>query len=780
LLSVSTLLLYIKILIKKQTQITVRLLDLILLIIVLSEIVNCYYSSYRPNSYSNFLKLLTLAWVYLSFNLFTEKRFEKTLKPLIALYGVLLSVATFVFFLVFRFTIYGEGFTDLLNFKHLYSPLGYISNDWSSVLIAFLAFFCYYALLRSRYSTKNNWWRIFGLSFILFGVLVSFSRGAYLSLFTFFVSAAIFLVLFKVIDFISVIKYIAFLAFLIFSLTYLLGEPVIRTAKGLETTSQKRSAIGRLTVWERAEAMFQTNPLHGIGSGNFALQYVSNKPNSIDSEYTTRVNNTPIQILVEKGIVGFILYGGLYFYLVVLLVLNIKSSPTEKGLFGCFILALVVATTIKELTFSSLFEHYGLLLLFTTILLFFRHQSKVIFNVEGSFGLVIFLAFLAFVCAYFFYKNTHSTKMLTSAIRAASENNFESSLVFLNSAIDDQPNQAVLYVQRGINTYERQKNHKSELSESDSLFYIKDFDIDDKNLKAMISDYSIAIHLNPLDERANYNLGWCFFLLGDKNNAEKYLKKSLLLDQGEVLYSISLALLYENSNDTLKANNYYKSSILTSPDLLQSIFWKEFTKRYANRSRSIQLDARRKFESLDTTNAVIKAKYASFLLALLEYKKASRLLESVVAEMPNLSRAWFNLGILYFENGLFDRGIECVKRAILLDINDYAPVLFLASYLERSEKYDEAISFYRRALEMVINSKSNYDLRMGKVYGVAGSQLTVFPSDLWYKVKFTYSSNDICYKLSRITRKVGLIDASNAYYKLSKMKHINSKDILLD
>jgi O-antigen ligase len=135
-------------------------------------------------------------------------------------------------------------------------------------------------------------------------------------------------------------------------------------------TSQSRSTEGRLSIWKRSADVFALSPIWGVGSGNAPLLLAASADEDQTTGFASRTFSLPVQILVEKGIVGAALY------LAVLLLAaweahrklrNPSVSPQMKGMSCCFV-AGVVAVLFRELTYSSLLEHAATAMLLTMCL----------------------------------------------------------------------------------------------------------------------------------------------------------------------------------------------------------------------------------------------------------------------------------------------------------------------------------------------------------------------------------------------------------------------------
>jgi O-antigen ligase len=100
---------------------------------------------------------------------------------------------------------------------------------------------------------------------------------------------------------------------------------------------------------------FEKNPVLGVGIGNFGLN-LKNHPKGSKSTGSEIINNEPIEILAETGMVGFI---SLSIFLIYIFVLGIKSYIRSKDIilksWLLAFLAIFLGFVIQYQTFSTLY-----------------------------------------------------------------------------------------------------------------------------------------------------------------------------------------------------------------------------------------------------------------------------------------------------------------------------------------------------------------------------------------------------------------------------------------
>jgi len=144
---------------------------------------------------------------------------------------------------------------------------------------------------------------------------------------------------------------------------------VLRAYSGSEV-SQVRSTEGRLAIWKRSTDVFLQHPLTGVGSGNAPLYLASSADQEETTGFASRTFSLPVQILVEKGIIGAVLYLSVLVFAAweAHRKLRDPSTSREMKVITCCLAAGVIAVLFRELTYASLLEHPATAMLFTMLL----------------------------------------------------------------------------------------------------------------------------------------------------------------------------------------------------------------------------------------------------------------------------------------------------------------------------------------------------------------------------------------------------------------------------
>lgn len=215
-------------------------------------------------------------------------------------------------------------------------------NITAFAMLIKIPFLCFYLIDSKK---LNYLIKITILTFVFFTIFLIGSRGANLTLLliSIFISVAGLKLNLKRkgISFVIITALLLsiFINNLVFqentSLNY-----VERTSNILDTSSQKRIRFYKHAL----ESIFQ-NPLQGIGLGNWKIQSIqSDNAEILEYEIPYHVHNDFLEIFTELGIIGFVLFFGIYLYLIVLFYKSFKEkSITEKDkIFSIFFFAMII------------------------------------------------------------------------------------------------------------------------------------------------------------------------------------------------------------------------------------------------------------------------------------------------------------------------------------------------------------------------------------------------------------------------------------------------------
>ena len=211
-------------------------------------------------------------------------------------------------------------------------------------------------------------------------------------------------------------------------------------------------------------------------------------------------------------------------------------------------------------------------------------------------------------------------------------------------------------------------------------------------------------------------LSFAYIQAGDNNKAVEVLLQAFTNFPNEVSFPFSLATIFNNSREFLKAENYYHTALSIQPDLIAAkhalaIMYEDMND--TNRSDSLFLDIINQNEN----DAGGRNDYAYILSERKESSKddfnyALQLAESAIAIEPENAAFLDTIGWIYYKLETYQKAEEFLEKS--LSINDDNPVILehLGDIYIKLNKTTEAINTYEKILEIdsdnqIIRNKIN-------------------------------------------------------------------------
>jgi O-antigen ligase len=362
----------------ENKPVRVRVVDWALILILVFEIQVLIVSQYRANSVRMALGVAVLTVSYCGVRLAIRSSLQVFyLSGLIALAGLWLAVAGLDRFVANVETLRAAGFTQLLAFRfRLFSPpRSWIEGEWFSLLLLVLPFA---SAMFAYLWQKDRTWLAAMSALPCLGIVVpltlSLSRAVLWSAVLFFLISISLMVWGRILQLrkgLLVLGYVLVLFALIVSCESFLVPGISKAYLG-EDTSQSRSAQGRIAIWRECLEVLKLHPVAGVGSSNAALFLNSSADIEETSGFASRTFSLPLQILTEKGMLGFALYS-IFLALIgrefVLSLAHFRWSTRDamgqhvtrddyaRTAMNCCFGAGLAAVVARELVYSSLFEH---------------------------------------------------------------------------------------------------------------------------------------------------------------------------------------------------------------------------------------------------------------------------------------------------------------------------------------------------------------------------------------------------------------------------------------
>jgi tetratricopeptide (TPR) repeat protein len=238
-------------------------------------------------------------------------------------------------------------------------------------------------------------------------------------------------------------------------------------------------------------------------------------------------------------------------------------------------------------------------------------------------------------------------------------------------------------------------------------------------LQEALLAYNRALAENPDDDVCWHNRGWVRLALGESPRLVlSDFEHAIQLDGAAAAYRISAALVYERLEQPDQAVDQYAAAVMADPSIAHSIFLREMQKNHPSIWRSVlaraisQLQARQ--EGLQ--NILIRARLGSLYLTQGAVNRAIPELQAVTAELPQLPRAWANLGRAYSVKGEPSMARECFRKALALDPMDRYMWLQLSFLPQKGQELDST-EYKKWASREWIHRFSSRAARTMRVYG---------------------------------------------------------------
>lgn len=551
----------------------------------------------------------------------------------------LLSILATAFFYQFLKDVHEMEFSSLYDFRFLFQPLGVPSNEWASLQILFGGI-TLLALHYCRDMKRRKWIVRVGI-LVFLQILWSFSRGMYLSMLVW--GIGILFIARKTImrrGYRQVLG-TSFLVLIVFLFVY--PQEVKQTLKMNETVSQQRSIDSRLNMWNLTDTIIKDYPW---GTGSFTYPMVMDKYLQQDNRaegYSSYATNLISQLLVEKGVIGFILY---LFFAVVVLFYVVQRK--EKKIWLVFIILLVFL--FREQTFSVFLNSTRVQLLIYTLLALMQVSLVDEFQNEGKQRWhFYFLPLLIWgTCLMSNLWIDRNNRLNAKSCLAAQNEEW-------NKAVDEIEKTeriAPYLINRGL-VY---------LNLYDSLS-------DEQYLEKADIVLEEAQKQNPYDVQPDYYR----LMIRDREKGKEgknlpELKRLAARYPDKLLYKWTLYEWYYRKQDWGNAATSLKDCVLEVPRILDAKYWKKKTAEDADFIRDVESLLKIEIAKEPVEDPVVWAKYGSVSLKLGNLFLAEKYLEGALNRLPNLSMAWHNLGKLAEMKGEKAASTLYKKRANILGV----------------------------------------------------------------------------------------------------------------
>ena len=662
-------------------------IDVILLVIWLFNILNLFLSVSYANSFMKF-RLLTLGILfYYSLRLYLGSGYG-TRRFLMAVTYVIaaLSILAIVTFCLYKSGAEYAGFNNLYEIRYKFSPLGYLPNVWGNLQLVFIVILLL-AALYNRHYTINTIVIFSVMALTVFNAAITFSRGMYICI-------LLELVLFVLLSLLSGFSVRYKMALLCSSILPVVvcsccfPLEVAQVARFNDSVSQQRSVESRLEGINASINAFSDKPVFGYGNGNYSLA-VNDQRYEKDTEFSDFAPNIYVQVLVEQGVVGVLLFMALLGTIIVVFVKKLLGNSKNK-LRYCTVAGVFMIILVRESFFTSFSSSVGYQMSFMLMLSIFvdiDSRKRLVISRRYVWILSVALSILYFytIGTSLVYFKSHLNNI--ESIASFKEGNAEEAISYMEKTPETFPyivNRTLLYIRLSESL-----NDTSLLEKADEILNsIKDYTYD-----------PMAIYYEGLIQEAK----------GQNEMALQTYKSLNTAYPEKCLYSLAVFKMLYRQGKYQESVPYLVSSVKLSPNILTNRQLQILLNSDSTACNFIRtsVETLLKQEAVDADDIISKARYARAMMILEYQDMAEEMLKDVTERMPGLSMPWYYLSCIERDRENFGQSRETLKKFVFLRFTAY-----------RKESIDKIIM--NKTYEQVLSNDSgisdNYPLKFETWY----------------------------------------------------------------
>lgn len=674
------------------------------------EVPSLLFSQYRANSIGTSEAVAFSVLVYLALRLLMRAPLTTAwLAALVGTGGAWLACVGIHQFALRSRQLTAIGLTDFVAFRsRLIAPVpGWVPGECFTVLLLTLPFACasgVYAWRRGKHGVAVP--SLLATVLILAVLVLSLSRAVFWSTIFFFFVVCGLMAAYRVVP----IRTASLLmAGSIGAVILILGcetafYPGIFRAYTGSQISQARSTGGRIDIWKRSMELTRGHRWWGVGSSNSALWLLSSADEDETTGFASRTFSVPVQVLAEKGIVGFACYSaflllagwefhrGMRLHTTQTFALNsasvggrgrkpgsgnkedrarIQRMNAHRAMKCCFAAGLA-AVLLRELAYSSLLEHILTLAVTLGLIALMCAPSEPESLKIRPVAIAVICVVLILQVPYLRY--ARADKKLSEFYKQVASANFTAARQSIDGAIRLWPWNARYY---GWRAYVASQELPSQCRRN-TLTGTGDLSAKDaKVAREAADDYRHALSLNSRDAVAHQNLAWLEHLLGDDAAAAQDWKEAVDIDPDTPAFHLSYGMFLEERGSVEAAQAQYESAIELEPSTLGSPFFVRYRRRSPGAADFIvkKITSSLAAKLVQSNDPILEAKLGKLYLFTGDLRRAETMLKDAAQQLPNLPLVWLNLGDVYEAQGHDEDGQICYERARAIDPSLAGPFL---------------------------------------------------------------------------------------------------------
>ncbi|OSZ79216.1 hypothetical protein CAP35_13450 [Chitinophagaceae bacterium IBVUCB1] len=291
----------------------------------------------------------------------------------------------------------------------------------------------------------------------------------------------------------------------------------------------------------------------------------------------------------------------------------------------------------------------------------------------------------------------------------ATDNNplFKSSkLKDITEKINDKPDDAALYYQRGILLHEMQEDSMAivdfkkatslDSSKAEYFSAIGDILFEHKDISASVPYIEKAIKLNPEDKKAQLKLAKLFVFIKEYTKAFQAINTVLRQDVYAAEGYFLKGMIYKDLKDTSKAISSFRTAVQVDADYKDAYI--QLGQLFSIQKDPIALAYYDNAYKTDTTDVFPLFARGVFYQDMKEYELAKKEYRNTILHNRLYLDAYFNTGYVLMQQDSFEKAIRQYELIANLDQTNAEAYYNKGLCYELMGKKQEAIKEYKQAL----------------------------------------------------------------------------------
>ncbi len=476
--------------------------------------------------------------------------------------------------------------------------------------------------------------------------------------------------------------------------------------------SADRSSAGRFFLWKKVIQMARDRPWLGFGAHTFVL-YGATGITQDGDEAVDRAYSFPVQLFFEQGFAGVIIYASLFAIVLCSAFTNLRGGETRsRSQLGLsWAAAGLVAILVRDLTYTTLFDERavttGTFVLIAMIAWMERWRAPdkqndsrpaICWRILVA-GVVVALGIV--VVAHRVRRGS-AEWYSAEAVQADSERDYKGALQHSLRALAVLPD-PYLRAQAGLF---HAKSAGIALGDGGRPVLAAE---DPEGLRQLVESealYQASVDAFPREAAWQHNLGWLLWLKGDRPSALQKLRQAVDLEPGTALYRQSLILLLIDGSALASARDEIVTLLTIAPEVVDSPWWEGITVGQTSTARlALQLAIDRLASPLHASPITL-ARQARLCLEIGDISSADLLLKQSLRQLPAMSGAWRNYGLIQARRSQWDQSTESLERAVYLDPWDSGGYYALSQAILRTEPANKEESQQMRRASDLFQAKA--------------------------------------------------------------------------